>query len=111
MVITIAGTLQADARMVRTRDGRALLQLDVSVPNVAALERPRPVTLRVQTDLGTGESAAYAAKARAMRLRRGVRVVVHGLGLQQLRGALAMQGVQRIEEPDLTVRPVAGNDA
>lgn len=113
-MISIAGTVRGDARMLRTRDGRALLQLEVDVPNLprpAEVLRARPVTLLVLSDMGTGESAAYAAKARAQRLRRGVRVVVHGLGLQQVRGgAVALQGLQRIDEPDLRIRNVTGDD-
>lgn len=111
-MISIAGTVREDARMLRTRDGRALLQLEVDAPNVPNLAsdapRPRSVTLRVMSDLGTGESAAYAAKARAQRLRRGVRVVVHGLGLQWARGGVSLQGLQRIDEPDLRIRNVTG---
>lgn len=106
-MISIGGRLAEDARALRTRDGRSVLQLLIAVPHDGAA-RSRPVRLRVVQDLGAGESAAYSANARAWRLRRGTSVVVHGSGLQWVRGAVALQGVTRIDEPGLRARNVTG---
>jgi len=103
--ITISGTVVQDAQMRRTRAGASVLSFEVHPPTSAP--RP-PAVVRVVKDYGTGESAAYAAKARAQRLRRGVRVVLSGMGLHTVRGALVLQGVDRIEEPDLVLRNVTG---
>lgn len=108
--ITISGTILRDAQMRRTRDGAAILSFDVSPPNVqATATATRSATVRIVKDYGTGESAAYAANARAQRLRRGVRVVVDGMGLHTARGTWVLQQVSKIDEPDLVVRNVTGD--
>ena len=104
--ITITGTVKADAQARRTADGSSVLSFDVT-PLTVGLQRPALV--RIVKPYGTGESAAFAAKARAQRLRRGVRVVVGAQGLHSTRGALVLQQVDHIDEPDLVVRNVTGD--
>lgn len=107
-MISITGALRANAQMRRTIDGHALLQFDVLVPQLPGPHPVRPIALRVQRDFGAGEAAAYTAGASALRLRRGTRVAVHGLGLRHMRGTIVLQGLQRIDELDLSVRNVTG---
>jgi len=105
--IVITGTLRADAQHRRTTAQGSQLSMDVQLP---VMTGSRAVVARVVQPYGTGEAAAFAAKARAARLRKGVRVTVHAQGAEYLRGAMLLQHVQRIDEPDLVVRPVAGHD-
>lgn len=103
--VVIRGTVHRDAHHTRGRDGTSYLSFDVAAPSPP---HARPVLLRVLLAYGTGEAAAYAAGTRAKRLRRGVRVVVHGAGIERGR-PLRVQQVATIEEPDLVVRPVTGD--
>ncbi len=102
--VVIRGTVHRDAHHTRGRDGTSYLTFDVAAPTSP---NARPVLLRVQQAYGTGEAAAYAAGCRAKRLRRGVRVVVHGTGIERGR-PLRLQQVTHIDEPDLYVPPVNG---
>lgn len=104
--IVITGHLRADAQHRRTTAHGSQLSLDVKLPGGGG----RHVVARVVQQYGTGEAAAFAASSRARRLRTGVRVTVHAQAAEQRRGGLVLLGVQRIDEPDLTVRPVAGSD-
>lgn len=106
--IVITGHLRADAQHRRTSAHGSQVSLEVALPIGSA---GKPVVARVVQLYGTGEAAAFAASSRAKRLRTGVRVTVHAQAAEQRRGALLLLGVQRIDEPDLTVRPVTGNDA
>ncbi|MBK9363033.1 MAG: hypothetical protein IPM99_18965 [Rubrivivax sp.] len=103
--IVITGTLRADAQHRRTYAQGSLLSMDVTLP---AMTGGRAVVARIVHNYGSGEAAAYAAKARAARLRTGVRVTVHAQGAEHRRGVLVLQQVQRIDEPDLIVRNVTG---
>lgn len=103
--MVIRGTVAADAQARRTRDGNTVLTVDMHAP---AASGQQPVTVRVQQPFGTGEAAAYAATARARRLRRGVRVEASGQGLRRMRGALVLEGVDQLHEPDLVLRNVTG---
>lgn len=105
--IVITGTLRADAQARRTTAQGSQLSMELLLP---VMTGARPVVARVVQPYGSGEAAAYAAKARAARLRTGVRVTVHAQAAAHSRGVMVLQHVQRIDEPDLIVRPVAGND-
>lgn len=105
--IVVTGTLRADAQHRRTTAQGSLLSMELALP---AIGGGRPVVARVVQAYGTGEAAAFAARARAARLRTGVRVTVHAQAAEPARGAIVLQHVQRIDEPDLVVRPVAGHD-
>jgi len=106
--ITIVGTVERAARAQRTRDGEALLTLDIALPN--ASRTGRSVLVRVVRSYGCGEAAAYAAGASAARLRHGVRVQASGDGVHAGRGCLVLSGLIDITEPDLVLRQVAGRD-
>lgn len=103
--IVVTGTLRADAQHRRTRRQESLLIFEMTLPN---LDGARQVVVRVVQQYGTGESAAYVARSRADRLRRGVRVTAHGLGMQSARGVLVLQHVDHVDEPDLVLRNVTG---
>lgn len=103
--IVITGTLRADAQHRRTTAQGSLLSMDLLLP---VMTGARPVVARVVQPYGSGEAAAYAANARAARLRKGVRVTVHAQAAEHGRGVMVLQHVQRIEEPDLLVRDVTG---
>lgn len=103
--IVITGHLRADAEHRRTAQSGSLVSLELRLP--ASAGRQQSVA-RVVHAYGTGEAAAFAAGARAKRLRTGVRVTVHALACELRRGVLHLQHVQRIDEPDLVLRNVAG---
>lgn len=105
--IVITGHLRADAQHRRTTAHGSQVSLEINLPCTAG----KPVLARVVQPYGTGEAAAFAASSRARRLRTGVRVTVHAQAAEQRRGTLLLLGVQRIDEPDLTIRPVTGDDA
>lgn len=103
--IVITGTVLQDARAYRSRDGRSVLAVDITPPN---LDGSRPARVRIVHSMGTGNAAAYAAAARAARLKRGVRVEAHGAGLRAGRGGMVLQGLDRLHEPDLVLRDTTG---
>jgi len=105
--ITLTGHIVADAQARRTREGASVLSFDLALPCPGFGDRQR-ASARVVHLYGTGESAAYAAKARAARLRRGVRVTVSCGGASKGRGPLLLLDIDRIEEPDLAIRNVTG---
>lgn len=104
--IVITGHLRADAQHRRTSAHGSQVSLEVKLPSAAG----KQVVARVVQSYGSGEAAAFAASSRAKRLRTGVRVTVHAQAAEQRRGGLLLLGVQRIDEPDLTLRPVTGKD-
>lgn len=105
--VTLTGTVLADAQARRTREGASVLSFELALPCPGYGDRQR-ASARVVQLYGTGESAAYAAKARAQRLRRGVRVTVSCNSVTKGRGALLLQHIDRIDEPDLVLRNVTG---
>lgn len=105
--IVITGHLRADAQHRRTKAYGSQVSMELALPWVGA---SRPAVARVVQTYGSGEAAAFAASSRARRLRTGVRVTVHAQAAELRRGALVLLCVQRIDEPDLSIRPVTGAD-
>lgn len=105
--ITLTGTVVDDAQSRRTREGATQLTFELALPCPAYCEHKRSVA-RVVHLYGTGESAAYAAKTRAQRLRRGVRVTVSCNASTTNRGRWVLDSIDRIDEPDLVIRNVTG---
>jgi len=95
--ITVDGNLTADARGRVTRDGTADLTMRVTT-------RPGPhgTGLRVTGHkvFGRGAAAQAARDARMRQLRRGVRVVLAGVG-DMRRGGVIVIEIDTLHTPDI----------
>ncbi len=106
---TFTGPLTADAQARSTRTGEHLLLVTLAVP---AGQRGTVVKVKATKHYGSGPSAALACKSRAHHLRRGVRVTVSGQRLSWYRGAAELEGLDRLDAPDLSfINRTGGDDA
>jgi hypothetical protein len=104
---TFTGPLAADAQARSTRSGEHLLTVSVELP---VGYRGAPVTVKATKHYGSGASAALACKSRAHHLRRGVRVTLSGQRLSWYRGACELEGLDRLDAPDLIYINRTGGD-
>jgi hypothetical protein len=105
---SFTGPLSKDAEARTTRNGEHLLHVILEVP---AGYRGAVVKVKATKLYGSGPSAALACKSRAHHLRRGVRVTVSGQRLSWYRGAAELDGLDRLDAPDLTYTDrIGGND-
>jgi hypothetical protein len=105
---TFTGRLAADSQARSTQAGEHFLLVIVELP---AGQRGAAVKVKATKLYGSGASAAMACKSRAHHLRRGVRVTLSGQRLSWYRGAAELDGLDRLDAPDLTYTDrIGGND-
>lgn len=91
------GRLLADARAYVSNQ-RYLLRVEFSPPSSGSGKPRRYVAVK---DYGRGGAASVVASRMANTLRRGVMVRVHAATEDDRRGRSVLEGVERIEAPDL----------